>query len=315
MTMVKLARGEKIKVGIGIAIIVAVLAFAASPIFCGGWSSADMLSSMVRFGTGAANGASRGGGSHVLDEDLVQTERFAPADVTCLEIDWSAGDIRLERGASEDIVVTETIDAGSYRAEPRQASIELLGDTLAIDDNLTDEGLTIGGNIPDDLDKHLVVTLPASWDARLDAVEVDTLDASITADSLTCRDFTLSAMDPTVTVDGLDAARVAFDMMDGEVKVSGTIAESVDASYMDGSYSFAFANAALPVMTFSGMDGDVALAVPDGAGLTLSVGAMSHEVDGARAGELIRTGDGVYVLGDGAARIDVSAMDGSVTIS
>lgn len=306
--MAKLTRSEKIKVSIGTVLIALVIAFAAAPVFSSKspWDSMASLLHMVPTGD-----------TMELDEPLVQSDTYAAVDVRRLDIDWTDGDIRFAAGTGDDITVTETIDAGTYRADLKQAEISLQGDTLRIDDALDTNNVTwFGDGAADDRAKHLVIELPDPNRWRLDAVDIATSDAQITGDALTCRDLVLSAMDPVVAIEHLDASGVSLDMMDGDVTLAGSISTSVEASYMDGSISLALGNVPLPAMSFSGMDGSIALDVPDDAGFTLSVASMlGSGVEGALAGELRSSGDGSYVYGDGSAPISIDSMDGSISIS
>lgn len=306
--MAKLTRSEKIKVGVGTVLIVLVIAFAAAPVFSSKspWDSMASLLHMVPTKDTVE-----------LDEPLVQSDTYAAADVRRLDIDWTDGDIRFTAGTGDDITVTETIDAGTYRADLKQAEISLQGDTLRIDDALDTDTVTwFGDGTEDGRAKHLVIELPDSNRWRFDAVDIATSDAQITGDALTCRDLTLSAMDPVVAIDHLDASGVSLDMMDGDVALAGAISTSVEASYMDGSISLALGNVPLPAMSFSGMDGSIALDVSDNAGFTLSVASMSgNGIEGALADKLKSSGDGSYVYGDGSAPISIDSMDGSISIS
>lgn len=306
--MAKLTRSEKIKVGIGAVLIVLVILLASLPALSGRspWS---IVSNALH--------AVPAGDALQLDEPLTQSDTYAAADVKHLDIDWTDGDVRFTAGAGDEITVTETIDAGTYRADLKQAEIFLQGDTLRIDDALDADRVTwFGDGSEDNLAKHLVIELPDPHRWRFDTVDIATSDARITGDALACRDLSLSAMDPVVSVDHLDASGITLDMMDGDVTLTGSITTSVDASYMDGSISLSLANLPLPAMSFSGMDGSVALDVPDEAGFTLSVSSMSGDgIEGSLADELRSSGDGSYVYGDGSASVSIDSMDGSISIS
>lgn len=298
--MVRLTKGDFVKLGVGCAVVVIVLMFAAEPIWTGGDLSFLGLSWSLRGGSTAGEAGCQ------LDEEQVATWSFPAADVTGLEIGWTGGDVRVERGPGDEVVVFERIDAGTYGFDPLKTTAELRDGVVSIDDGLPD---STGGEGCDG--KHLTVTLPEDASFSLDGARIDSASADIAVDGLTCASLAVETMSGGASLTGLDAREARTATMSGDLELQGRVTGGIEASSQSGGQTLALAVAPQRI-SIATMSGDAVIDLPDDAGFTFEGSSMSGEMTCDLPGKLEHRGDGTFVYGDGSTEVSCSSMSGSV---
>ena len=209
-----------------------------------------------------------------------------PAAIREIKIEWISGSVTVEPGDVQEITFLESGNGtDKYEMVWKQS-----GDELVIqyskDSSIAGFGLHFG-----DGSKDLTVTVPRGW--VCDSLELDTASsASGTAKFENC------------TVSSLDV-----DTASGDVTFTGSLNE-LDFEAASASFTGVLEN--VPnLIKMDSMSGGLTLTLPEDAGFTVSLDAMSS--DFSSDFPTVKKNKS-YVCGDGHCKIDVSAMSGDVSI-
>ncbi len=295
--MMRLKPGDKAKVAVGIVAIVLVMVVAAAS---GPWGiglrSLDLRLPVLSWG-----------GYSLADPDAL-TSVFPVDDVHALSVNWTGGDVHIERGSGDEVRVLVELDPGSYAFDPSNVSIELRDGRLLVDDGIPDAVSADGCE-----KMHLTVVVPSA-SPELDRVTVSSMSAGVTVDRLACKALSVDTMSGAHAITDLDADELALSSMSGSISASGIVRGSVDASAQSGSLDLALGS--LPsTVSLDTMSGAVDLDVPDDAGFTLDVSTMSGDLSSDLPGELTRLGEESYRYGEGGSHIAIDTMSGSIRLS
>lgn len=239
-----------------------------------------------------------------LDGSYTGGEIRVPAeDITALDIDWVAGDVKIMVTDGEEIVVTEHADRGI----PAEYALLLEADnTLRIRYSNDVWGI----DMPE---KDLTVLLPRTVAENLTAVDLSGVSADFAVDKLTVREsFSFDTTSGKLKTEVLTAtgAKADVNSVSGDIELDGSFRE-VKAGSTSGEIDLMLRNAPAAVEV-STVSGEVDVELPAGTGFTLDYSTVSGELECDFP--LTKSVDGKYVCGDGACRIEVGTTSGSLSV-
>ena len=239
-----------------------------------------------------------------LDGSYTGGEIRVPAeDITALDIDWVAGDVKIMVTDGEEIVVTEHADRGI----PAEYALLLEADnTLRIRYSNDVWGI----DMPE---KDLTVLLPRTVAENLTAVDLSGVSADFAVGKLTVRDaFSFDTTSGKLEMQSMNApqAKATVSSVSGKVELDGSFRE-VKAGSTSGEIDLMLRNAPAAVEV-STVSGEVDVELPAGTGFTLDYSTVSGELECDFP--LTKSVDGKYVCGDGACRIEVGTTSGSLSV-
>ncbi len=239
-----------------------------------------------------------------LDGSYTGGEIRVPAeDITALDIDWVAGDVKIMVTDGEEIVVTEHADRGI----PAEYALLLEADnTLRIRYSNDVWGI----DMPE---KDLTVLLPRTVAENLTAVDLSGVSANFAVGKLTVRDaFSFDTTSGKLKTEVLTAtgAKADVNSVSGDIELDGSFRE-VKAGSTSGEIDLMLRNAPAAVEV-STVSGEVDVELPAGTGFTLDYSTVSGELECDFP--LTKSVDGKFVCGDGACRIEVGTTSGSLSV-
>ena len=239
-----------------------------------------------------------------LDGSYTGGEIRVPAeDITALDIDWVAGDVKIMVTDGEEIVVTEHADRGI----PAEYALLLEADnTLRIRYSNDVWGI----DMPK---KDLTVLLPRTVAENLTAVDLSGVSANFAVGKLTVRDaFSFDTTSGKLEMQSMNAPQAKADVssVSGNVELDGSFRE-VKAGSTSGEIDLMLRNAPAAVEV-STVSGEVDVELPAGTGFTLDYSTVSGELE--YDFPLTKSKDGKFVCGDGACRIEVGTTSGSLSV-
>ena len=239
-----------------------------------------------------------------LDGSYTGGEIRVPAeDITALDIDWVAGDVKIMVTDGEEIVVTEHADRGI----PAEYALCVEADnTLRIRYSNDVWGI----DMPE---KDLTVLLPRTVAENLTAVDLSGVSANFAVGKLTVRDaFSFDTTSGKLEMQSMNApqAKATVSSVSGNVELDGSFRE-VKAGSTSGEIDLMLRNAPAAVEV-STVSGEVDVELPAGTGFTLDYSTVSGELECDFP--LTKSVDGKYVCGDGACRIEVGTTSGSLSV-
>ena len=239
-----------------------------------------------------------------LDGSYTGGEIRVPAeDITALDIDWVAGDVKIMVTDGEEIVVTEHADHGI----PEEYALQLEADnTLRIRYSNDVWGI----DMPE---KDLTVLLPRTVAENLTAVDLSGVSADFAVDKLTVREsFSFDTTSGKLKTEVLTAtgAKADVNSVSGDIELDGSFRE-VKAGSTSGEIDLMLRNAPAAVEV-STVSGEVDVELPAGTGFTLDYSTVSGELECDFP--LTKSVDGKFVCGDGACRIEVGTTSGSLSV-
>ena len=239
-----------------------------------------------------------------LDGSYTGGEIRVPAeDITALDIDWVAGDVKIMVTDGEEIVVTEHADRGI----PAEYALLLEADnTLRIRYSNDVWGI----DMPE---KDLTVLLPRTVAENLTAVDLSGVSANFAVGKLTVRDaFSFDTTSGKLEMQSMNApqAKATVSSVSGNVELDGSFRE-VKAGSTSGEIDLMLRNAPAAVEV-STVSGEVDVELPAGTGFTLDYSTVSGELECDFP--LTKSVDGKFVCGDGACRIEVGTTSGSLSV-
>ena len=239
-----------------------------------------------------------------LDGSYTGGEIRVPAeDITALDIDWVAGDVKIMVTDGEEIVVTEHADRGI----PAEYALLLEADnTLRIRYSNDVWGI----DMPE---KDLMVLLPRTVAENLTAVDLSGVSADFAVGKLTVRDaFSFDTTSGKLEMQSMNApqAKATVSSVSGNVELDGSFRE-VKAGSTSGEIDLMLRNAPAAVEV-STVSGEVDVELPAGTGFTLDYSTVSGELECDFP--LTKSVDGKYVCGDGACRMEIGTTSGSLSV-
>lgn len=225
-----------------------------------------------------------------------------PAAIREIKIDWISGSVTVEPGDVQEITFLESGNGiDKYKMVWKQS-----GDELVIqyskDSSTAGFGLHFG-----DGSKDLTVTVPRNW--LCDSLELDTASADLTVRDVIIREMEIDSASGTAKFENCTVSSLDVDTASGDVTFSGSLNE-LDFEAASASFTGVLENVPDKVKMDS-MSGGLTLTLPEDAGFTVSLDAMSS--DFSSDFPTVKKNKS-YVCGDGHCKIDVDAMSGDVSI-
>lgn len=225
-----------------------------------------------------------------------------PAAIREIKIEWISGSVTVEPGDVQEITFLESGNGtDKYEMVWKQS-----GDELVIqyskDSSTAGFGLHFG-----DGSKDLTVTVPRGW--VCDSLELDTASTDLTVRDMIIREMEIDSASGTAKFENCTVSSLDVDTASGDVTFSGSLNE-LDFEAASASFTGVLEN--VPnLIKMDSMSGDLTLTLPEGAGFTVSLDAMSS--DFSSDFPTVKKNKS-YVCGDGHCKIEVSAMSGDVSI-
>lgn len=219
-----------------------------------------------------------------------------------IKIEWISGSVTIEPGDVQEITFLESGNGtDKYEMVWKQS-----GDELVIqyskDSSTAGFGLHFG-----DGSKDLTVTVPRGW--VCDSLELDTASTDLTVRDMIIREMEIDSASGTAKFENCTVSSLDVDTASGDVTFSGSLNE-LDFEAASASFTGVLEN--VPnLIKMDSMSGDLTLTLPEGAGFTVSLDAMSS--DFSSDFPTVKKNKS-YVCGDGHCKIDVDAMSGDVSI-
>ena len=239
-----------------------------------------------------------------LDGSYTGGEIRVPAeDITALDIDWVAGDVKIMVTDGEEIVVTEHVDRGI----PEEYALCVEADNTL---RIRYSNDVWGNDMPE---KDLTVLLPRTVAENLTAVDLSGVSADFAVGKLTVRDaFSFDTTSGKLKTEVLTAtgAKADVNSVSGDIELDGSFRE-VKAGSTSGEIDLKLCNGPA-VIEVSTVSGEVDVELPAGTGFTLDYSTVSGELE--YDFPLTKSKDGKYVCGDGACRIEVGTTSGSLSV-
>lgn len=225
-----------------------------------------------------------------------------PAAIREIKIEWISGSVTVEPGDVQEITFLESGNGtDKYEMVWKQS-----GDELVIqyskDSSIAGFGLHFG-----DGSKDLTVTVPRGW--VCDSLELDTASTDLTVRDMIIREMEIDSASGTAKFENCTVSSLDVDTASGDVTFSGSLNE-LDFEAASASFTGVLENVPDKVKMDS-MSGGLTLTLPEDAGFTVSLDAMSS--DFSSDFPTVKKNKS-YVCGDGHCKIDVSAMSGDVSI-
>ncbi len=222
-----------------------------------------------------------------------------PSQIKNIEIDWTSGSVTVQKGNVDTITFAETPGLD----ENQKMQWRVKGDTLEIDCSKYKVIIGITKS------KDLVVTVPTDWDCR--DLEISTVDADITVNSLAAEEVNISAVDGKCDFTGIcTVGDLSIETVNGDITFVGDLmkldCEGVSADFRGTLISTPHS------IILSTVSGNVDLLLPENAGFT----ARLSTVDGKFTSDFDTVVSGKrYTCGDGKCTIEIEGVSGDITIN
>lgn len=226
-----------------------------------------------------------------------------PADkVREIEIEWVSGDILIQPGNVEEITFSEDGVTDSKYAMHWIRSNDELKITFCDDDRL---GFGFGRGI--ELEKDLTILVPQDW--TCESLSIECASASVEVNDMTIREVDFDGASGACEFENCTVGEIDLDTASGDIRFIGSL-ESLDCDAASASVYAVLTN--MPSrLDLDTMSGDLDITLPENAGFTLAIDAMSNDFESDFETTLK---NGNYVCGDGRCRINVDALSGDVMI-
>ena len=225
-----------------------------------------------------------------------------PAAIREIKIEWISGSVTVEPGDVQEITFSESGAATDQYKMVWKQSDDKLTIQFCKDSNVIGFGLHFG-----DGSKDLTITVPRGW--VCDSLELDTASTDLTVRDMIIREVEIDSASGTAKFENCTISSLDVDTASGDVTFTGSLSE-LDFDAASASFTGVLENVPDRVKMDS-MSGDLALTLPEDAGFTVSLDAMSS--DFSSDFPTVKKNKS-YVCGDGHCKIDVSAMSGDVSI-
>ena len=224
-----------------------------------------------------------------------------PAAIREIKIEWISGSVTVEPGDVQEITFLESGNGtDKYEMVWKQS-----GDELVIQYSKGSSTAGFGLHFGDG-SKDLTVTVPRGW--VCDSLELDTASTDLTVRDMIIREMEIDSASGTAKFENCTVSSLDVDTASGDVTFSGSLNE-LDFEAASASFTGVLEN--VPnLIKMDSMSGDLTLTLPEDAGFTVSLDAMSS--DFSSDFPTVKKNKS-YVCGDGHCKIEV-AMSGDVAI-
>lgn len=224
------------------------------------------------------------------------------AEIRSIDVDWVSGSVTIAPGDVEEITFCESsVSNDKYKMVWKQS-----GDKLTIQFCRDSNSLNFGVHFNDG-DKNLLITVPRDW--VCDSLEIDAASAELRIRDLTIREVKIDTASGTADFENCTVDSLEVDTASGDITFSGSL-NALECEAASAGFVGVLSNVPGHI-SMNSMSGDLDLTLPEDAGFTVDMDAMSS--DFSSDFPTVRK-NGNYVCGDGRCRIDVDAMSGDVII-
>ena len=225
-----------------------------------------------------------------------------PAAIREIKIEWISGSVTVEPGDVQEITFLESGNGtDKYEMVWKQS-----GDELVIQYSKGSSTAGFGLHFGDG-SKDLTVTVPRGW--VCDSLELDTASTDLTVRDMIIREMEIDSASGTAKFENCTVSSLDVDTASEDVTFTGSLNE-LDFEAASASFTGVLKNVPDKVKMDS-MSGGLTLTLPEDAGFTVSLDAMSS--DFSSDFPTVKKNKS-YVCGDGHCKIDVDAMSGDVSI-
>ena len=226
-----------------------------------------------------------------------------PASLSELEIEWVAGDILIQPGETDEIIVKE--DGVS---DPKYNMVlQWQEDTLKILFCEEEIGRYFGINTRADVTKDLTITVPKDWICQ--SLEIDCASATVEVNDMTIHEVDFDGASGTCEFENCHVTEMDIDTASGDVRFIGSL-QTLDCDAASASIYAVLSNTPSR-LDMDTMSGDLDITLPADAGFALAMDAASSDFE-SDFETTIKNGN--HVCGDGRCRINVDALSGDVVI-
>ena len=233
------------------------------------------------------------------------TGAVSAKDIHEIEIEWLSGTIIIQPDENiNDIRFSEnTVSDAEYQMFYKTSGSKL---TIQFSENGNWDS-AFGISINSTVKKDLVIYVPVDWTCA--SLEIDAASATLQVNDLTIKEVEVDTASGTCGFENCNVGTLDIDTASGDVVFTGTL----DVLECDSASAAITANLTnIPTrIEVDTMSGDLDITLPENAGFIASIDAMSSDFTSDFA---TTKSNGAYVCGDGACRINVSAMSGDVAI-
>ena len=219
-------------------------------------------------------------------------------EIKAIEIEWAAGSITIETADTDLISFHETGDNDADPMVYRQN-----GDKLTIQYQAS----KVFFGFSSSPSKDLVITVPKGWICS--ELTVDAASADLTVNNFTADEVELNMASGDSHFTDCVINELSLDCASGEVYYVGTL-YTLDCDTASGKVAAVFDNIPKSI-NFDGASADLELTLPADAGFTVEMDALSGRFESDFE---TSKRNGNYISGNGACKIDVDGVSGSVTI-
>lgn len=226
------------------------------------------------------------------------------SEITDLEIAWVSGTITITPNAGSDqiIIVDSPVSDEKYAMQLTQS-----GRKLKIEFSEEDLIHSFGIHSNNAISKDLSIAVPADW--VCEELTIEAASANVTVSDLTIGNVEFDGASGLCNFTNCQIGTLSVDTASGDVTFSGTL-EELDFDAMSACFYATLTNVPSR-MDMDTMSGDLDVTLPEDCGFTLNLDAMSSDFSSDFPTTME---NGSHVCGDGACRINVSAMSGDVAI-
>lgn len=230
-------------------------------------------------------------------------DTFPAADISRLEIEWVAGEILIQTGKTDQITVKED----GVTDEKYAMVIQQRGEKLKI--LFCEEAVAsyYGIKTRSDLEKDLTITVPPDW--ICETLDIDCAAATLEVNDLTIHEVDFDGASGTCEFENCTVDDMDVDTASGDIRFIGTL-DVLDCDAASASVYAVLANTPSR-LDMDSLSGDLEIVLPQNAGFTLAMDAMSSDFTSDFETTLK---NGNYVCSDGSCRINVDALSGDVFI-
>lgn len=226
-----------------------------------------------------------------------------PAGVKEIEIQWAAGNIRIEPTDTNKILIRENA------VENAKHTIfwEQDGDELSVKFSKEDTIKLFGINDNSVSGKDLTIYVPKDW--LCNSLDIDAAMATITINNLIIKEVEIDSASGECIFGDCILDSLDLDTASGDVHFTGELKE-LDCDAASANINALLFNVPQRISVDT-LSGNLDITLPDGAGFTLKMDALSK--DFVSDFETTQK-NGSFITGNGRCQINVDAMSGDVRI-
>jgi len=201
----------------------------------------------------------------------IANEKVSVDDIRKLDIDWVAGNVRIEEYSGDKIEFYEENSSSLKEDDKMRYMID--NGTLKIRFRKS----YIGFGIIKSLSKKLVIRIPVSMEDGLAELKLDNVSSSVEIEALIANVVLIDSVSGGVSIKNLISKKLDIETVSGTVNVSAE-AEFVDAEAVSGDLNISISSKSIEKVDIESVSGDVSLDLGNSPKI-LDVETISGEVN------------------------------------